>query len=31
MDEVLAVRDLDESTPTTGRKSARSLPIEIIT
>jgi transposase len=31
MDEVLAVRDLDESTPTTGRKSARNRPIEIIT
>jgi transposase len=31
MDEVLPVRGLDESAPTTGRKSARNRPIEVIT
>ena len=31
MDEVLQTRGQDESAPTTGRKSGRSLPIEIIT
>ena len=31
MDEVLQVRGLDESAPTTGRQSARNRPIEIIT
>jgi transposase len=31
MDEVLWTRGLDESAHTTGRKSARSRPIEIIT
>lgn len=31
MEEVLETSELDESAPTTGRKSARSRPIEIIT
>jgi transposase len=31
MDEVLQIRGLDESAHTTGRKSARNRPIEIIT
>ena len=31
MDEVLQTRGLDESAHTTGRKSARNRPIEIIT
>jgi transposase len=31
MDEVLQTRGLDESAHTTGRKSARNRPVEIIT